>query len=378
MAAELTDEQVTDLEERLFALLAEKSEEKSEETGDKNFWTVELVRPPGGSTGLLAYIAMAEAAIQSSVNLLGIGTTSPPPNVDELIRPVVYENLGKSESTEEYKETLTKVEARQGALLRADRNVVEVAKYVSSEEDQTLRAIKDIVGELNNNLEAVGKGELKAAQEMNLLRHLAEAVGAVLHKVTMVAELNSELAGSPGDEDDGSGSGGSGSGGGGGGGGDGSLASLLPMLAMLPMAAMPLMTMLPDLVENLSGEDSDDRREPESAPAPDEGPAPADPRTPEAESRDEGPAEAETKAETKAEPEAEPASAGSPLADEQAWDQAADQLGPLGPMVSALGRSVRSALEPAARTSSSSEAAAEDAGSDQPDPEPIASGLTEV
>ncbi|MDO3648213.1 hypothetical protein [Nocardia mangyaensis] len=364
MAAELTDEQVTDLEERLFVLLAEKSEE----TGDKNFWTVELVRPPGGSTGLLAYIAMAEAAIQSSVNLLGIGTTSPPPNVDELIRPVVYENLGKSESTEEYKETLTKVEARQGALLRADRNVVEVAKYVSSEEDQTLRAIKDIVGELNSNLEAVGKGELKAAQEMNLLRHLAEAVGAVLHKVTMVAELNSELAGSPGDEDDGSGSGAGGSGGGGG--GDGGLASMLPMLAMLPMAAMPLMAMLPDLVENFSGEDSDDRREPESAPAPDEGPAPADPRTPEAESRDEGPAEAE--------PEAEPAPAGSPLADERAWDQAADQLGPLGPMVSALGRSVRSALEPAARTASSPEAAAGDAASDQPDPEPIVDGLTEV
>lgn len=277
MVAELTDNELVDLEERLFALLLEEPEQ-----GDKNFWTVELVRPPGASAGLQAYIALTEAAVQSSVNLLGIGTTTPPPLVDDLIRPVVYENLGKSESTDEYQETLAQVEARQSALIRADRNIVDVSKYVSSEEDLTLSAIKDIVNELNSQLEAVGKGELTASQEMSLLRHLAEAIDAVQHKVSVVADLNREVAGSDGDSGDSgdSGAGGSeggGSGSGGGGSGGGGIASMLPMLAMLPMAAMPLLSMVPDLLEQFSEDDDGDRQEPDSAPAPD-APVPTDPR----------------------------------------------------------------------------------------------------
>ncbi|SUA72807.1 Uncharacterised protein [Nocardia otitidiscaviarum] len=366
MAAELTDEQVADLEERLFALLAEETDKKE----DKNFWTVELVRPPGASTGLQAYIALAEAAIQGCVNLLGIGTTSPPPKVEDLIRPVVYENLGKGESTEAYKDTLTKVEARQGALLRADRNVVEIAKYVSSEEDQTLRAIKDIVGDLNGKLEAVGKAELKPAQEMELLRHLAEAVAAVQNKLTAVAELNKDMAGS---EDDGDGKpGGGGAAGGGGGGGDGGgIASMLPMLAMLPMMAMPLLNMVPDLLENLNGEPEDGEGgapAPESAPAPNDSPAPTDPRNAEAEQPNPDGNEAEGEPES---PQPDSSATG-----EAVGQPAADPLGPLGPVVGALGRTVRSALQPAATRPASD---ADDEADAAPSADDLSDdGLTEI
>ncbi|WP_306360039.1 hypothetical protein [Nocardia sp. CC227C] len=370
MAAELTDEQAADLEERLFALLAEETE-GSEGKEDKNFWTVELVRPPGASTGLLAYIALAEAAIQGCVNLLGIGTTKPPPIVDDLIRPVVYENLGKSESTEDYQDTLTKVEARQGALLRADRNVVEIAKYVSSEEDQTLRAIKDIVGDLNGKLEAVGKSELKPAQEMELLRHLAEAVAAVQNKLTAVAELNKDMAGSEGDGEAEPGSGGGGAGAGGGGGDGGGIASMLPMLAMLPMMAMPLLNMVPDLLENLNGEPEDGEggaQAPESAPAPNDSPAPTDPRNSEAEQPNPDGNEAGGEPES---PQPDSSATG-----EAVGQPAADPLGPLGPVVGALGRTVRSALQPAAaRPASDAEDGEDDARSADDSSE---DGLTEI
>ncbi|MBF6132039.1 hypothetical protein IU501_03375 [Nocardia otitidiscaviarum] len=369
MAAELTDEQVADLEERLFALLAEETDKKE----DKNFWTVELVRPPGASTGLLAYIALAEAAIQGCVNLLGIGTTSPPPKVEDLIRPVVYENLGKGESTEAYKDTLTKVEARQGALLRADRNVVEIAKYVSSEEDQTLRAIKDIVGDLNGKLEAVGKAELKPAQEMELLRHLAEAVAAVQNKLTAVAELNKDMAGSEDDGDGKPGSGGGGAGSGGGGGDGGGIASMLPMLAMLPMMAMPLLNMVPELLENLNGEpedgaDASGAPAPESAPAPNDSPAQTDPRAAEAEQPNpDG---------TKAEGEPESPQPDSSATGEAVGQPAADPLGPLGPLVGAVGRGVRSALQPAAARPA---ADADDEADDAPSADDLSDdGLTEI
>ncbi|WP_282783908.1 MULTISPECIES: hypothetical protein [unclassified Nocardia] len=365
MATELTDEQVADLEERLFALLAEETDKKE----DKNFWTVELVRPPGASTGLLAYIALAEAAIQGCVNLLGIGTTSPPPKVEDLIRPVVYENLGKGESTEAYKDTLTKVEARQGALLRADRNVVEIAKYVSSEEDQTLRAIKDIVGDLNGKLEAVGKAELKPAQEMELLRHLAEAVAAVQNKLTAVAELNKDMAGSE-DDGDGKPAGGGAAGAGGGGGDGGGIASMLPMLAMLPMMAMPLLNMVPDLLENLNGEPEDGEggaQAPESAPAPSDSPTPTDPRNAEAEQPNPDGTEAEGEPES---PQPDSSATG-----EAVGQPAADPLGPLGPVVGALGRGVRSALQPAARPA----ADAEDGADDAPPADDVSDdGLTEI
>ncbi|NNH69479.1 hypothetical protein HLB23_06275 [Nocardia uniformis] len=231
---------------------------------DKNYWTVELVRPKGASPGLLAFISFTETAIQSAVNLLGIGTTSPPPNVDDLVQPVQYENLGKSAASEDYQETLALVEARQSALIRADRNVVDVSKYVSDEDDMTLKAIKHIVSELNTTklagpqLIRDSDGNLTGKTELEVLGHLAEAIEAVYLKVTVVATENAKVAGEDGSDDDGKGSGGGGDtadGAGGGGGGDG-LAGLLPILAMLPMAAMPLISSLaPELMDRVFGED---------------------------------------------------------------------------------------------------------------------------
>ncbi|WP_433760134.1 hypothetical protein [Nocardia sp. CA-135398] len=214
---------------------------------------MELTPPPGASAGLKAFIAMAEEAIQTAVDLLGRGTPDLPPNVDDLLRPVIYESIGDSLMKEQYQEAIAKVEARQTALLTYDTKVMKTSIVVAAGSDETLRAIKAIVAELQAKLKAAGSGKLKPAQEVALMKLVAQAIDLVYDKVEAVYQLNNDMAGN-GQGSNGSGSGGgsgqSGSGGsGGGGGGDGGLGQLVSMLGMLPMMAMPLISQLPELLK---------------------------------------------------------------------------------------------------------------------------------
>ncbi|MFC8529442.1 hypothetical protein [Nocardia sp. NPDC057227] len=216
----------------------------------KNYWPVKLVRPPGGSPGLLAFVALAEIAIQTAVDLLGRGMPKPPPKVDDLLQPVVLENIGKGKGVDEYEKALTAVQARQTTLLTLDTQVLKTSVVVAAEQNETLRAIKTIVAELNAALTAAGKAKLQPAQEKALLKKVADAVDAVYDKVEAVAKLNEDMAG--GDKSGGGAkqvSTGGAASGGGGGGGDGGLGGILPILAMLPMAAMPLISQIPELLE---------------------------------------------------------------------------------------------------------------------------------
>ncbi|WP_174187149.1 hypothetical protein [Nocardia barduliensis] len=254
----------------------------------KHFWLVDLHCPPGASEGLRAFIALADTAIQTAVDLLGRGMTTPPPKVDDLLKPAIYETLGKGEADDEYRKTIDKVEARQLKLLQMDDKVVKTSVTVAAEQVQALRSIKTIVTELNTKLKAAGKAKLKPAQELPLLKAVAAAVEAVYDKVTAIADLNEDMANGGGKGKGGGGgqSNGGGAAGGSSGGGDGGLSSLLPMLAMLPMAAMPLISQIPEMLQKAE-EDKVDKAEkaeqrgapgqPGQAPPPGDQPAAAPP-----------------------------------------------------------------------------------------------------
>ncbi|WP_157111795.1 hypothetical protein [Nocardia beijingensis] len=226
----------------------------------KHFWVVKLHCPPGASEGLRAYIAMAETAIQTAVDLLGRGMTTPPPTMAELLEPEIYETLGSGKADDEYRAVIDKVEAKQLQLLRMDDKVIKTSATVAAEQVQALRSIENIVEDLNTTLKAAGAGKLKSAQELSLLKAVAQAVDAVYDKVIAIAELNEKMAngggsgnnGSGGSNGSGGGANGGGAGGsaGGSGGGDGGLSSLLSSLAMLPMMALPLVQQIPQMLQN--------------------------------------------------------------------------------------------------------------------------------
>ncbi|WP_454199647.1 hypothetical protein [Nocardia sp. Marseille-Q1738] len=150
----------------------------------KHFWLVDLHCPPGASEGLRAFIALADTAIQTAVDLLGRGMTTPPPKVDDLLEPAFYEALGKGKADEAYRKTIDKVEARQLQLLQMDNKVIKSSVTVAAEQVQALRSIKNIVADLNAKLKAAGNAKLKPAQELPLLKAVAAAVDAAYDQVT--------------------------------------------------------------------------------------------------------------------------------------------------------------------------------------------------
>jgi len=231
---------------------------------------IELDPPPGASPALTSFVALAETAIQTTVDLLGRGITTPPPNVNDLLTTTVYQNLGKGEASDVYQQTLTKVRARQTYLLQMDAEVVKTSIKVKDGKDQTLRAVMADVNKLKDalkvDLRPLSK-KLKAAKELKLMEQIADTLDSVCQKVSAVAEYNANMAGG-GNSTNGSGQGsGSGSGSGassgtatsggaaqagaGGDGGLGGLAQMLgPLAMMLPMGLMSLAPMVQQFIQN--------------------------------------------------------------------------------------------------------------------------------
>lgn len=231
---------------------------------------IELDPPPGASPALTSFVALAETAIQTTVDLLGRGMTTPPPNVNDLLTTTVYQNLGKGEASDVYQQTLTKVRARQTYLLQMDAEVVKTSIKVKDGKDQTLRAVMADVNKLKDalkvDLRPLSK-KLRAAKELKLMEQIADTLDSVCQKVSAVAEYNANMAGG-GNSTNGSGQGsGSGSGSGassgtatsggaaqagaGGDGGLGGLAQMLgPLAMMLPMGLMSLAPMVQQFIQN--------------------------------------------------------------------------------------------------------------------------------
>ncbi|WP_067903797.1 hypothetical protein [Nocardia vaccinii] len=197
-----------------------------------HYWTVELDCPPGASAALKSYVGLAQTAIQTAVDLLGRGTPITPPNVSDLMQPVIYQDLGQSESSVGYHHALAQIQQRQSALLTLDSEVLQTSVVVAASQDQTLGAIEQIVADLNDVLDSVGSAKLKAAQEQSLMWQIANAVDEVYKAVDSVAQQNQQIAGSASDSASSSASGTAGAGSGSGSGG----LSGLMQLAMIPMA----------------------------------------------------------------------------------------------------------------------------------------------
>lgn len=261
--------------------------DKNDEFGDKGsegkYWEVDLVRPPGASEALISYLAMAEAAIQTAVDLLGRGMPTPPPEVGDLLSKVTRETLGKGKAEEAYQDTLNKVDDKQTSLLIMDNQVIDTSIVMAAEQDRTLKTIIDIVERLNGVLTKVGSAKLKPPMEMQLLELTATAVDLVYDRVIAVSDLSSDMAGDGGEGAGGNGkpstggSAGGAAGGAGAAGGMGGLGSMLPMLAMLPMSLMPLATqVLPELLDP----EKEESEEGEESAAGEEAPEPIDPTAP--------------------------------------------------------------------------------------------------
>ncbi|WP_040698610.1 hypothetical protein [Nocardia vinacea] len=229
-------------------------------TAAKHYWLVELDPPSGASTALKSFVAMAESAIQSAVDLLGRGVPELPPEVGDLLRTVVYQALGKGETTVAYQQALSAVQARQTALLNYDNEVAKTAIEVAAKKDETLAAIKNIVHTLQTDLKVPITGKHKATQEAKLMEKIATAVEQVYRKVEAVYQNNQNMAGSGNDSSgsgssgsSGNGSSGSNSSGGssGSGGGDGGIGQIFQTLAMLvPMGVMAATPVVTALMEN--------------------------------------------------------------------------------------------------------------------------------
>ncbi|MFC9435302.1 hypothetical protein [Nocardia sp. NPDC057030] len=269
------------------------SADVSKRTASKHYASVDLVPPKGASIGLVHFVGMADAAIQDAVDLLGHGVPTPPPDVADLLQPVVYRNLGQSEATEEYQKTISAIDARQGALLTMDRQVVTTSNVIAAEQNQTLGSIMQDVDALNAAfrnaeplLQAASNRQAKVAIEIPLMDTIAHTIQRVYARVMAVYQLNTQLAGnsnsgtpqntSPAGQQPAAG----------GGGGPDLLSSLMPMIAMLPMAAIPLMSLLPELLKKPGDkhgkDDKDDNKahgDPATA-APDNSAPPADPGPP--------------------------------------------------------------------------------------------------
>ncbi|MEV5652516.1 hypothetical protein AB0L57_30065 [Nocardia sp. NPDC052254] len=234
---------------------------------DTHYRTVKLDPPAGASAALRSVVGMARTAIQTAVDLLGRGMPVPPPEVSDLLKPVVYGYLGQAESTEKYQRAMTAVNARQSSLLTYDHQIAQTSITVAANQDQTLAAIKEIVDELQTKLKAV-PAKLTTKQEVAVMAHVGAAVNKVYKLVSAVYSDNQSHAGNGSgtsnsggsDSSNGTGSGtaanagaantGAANAGAGGGGIGDIIGQLLPMAAMMvPMGAMALTPVITQMMQ---------------------------------------------------------------------------------------------------------------------------------
>ncbi|MEU6584445.1 hypothetical protein [Nocardia sp. NPDC046763] len=250
----------------------------------------ELSCPSGASVGLKTFISTAAVEIQMAVDLLGIGTTEPPPTIDSPSTDVIIADFGEGATSADYQQVLKLLQDRQAALTQLDDTVLQVSNTVAAANTQTFATIMRSVGRLADNLKTAcatfGSQTLKPTQESPLILEVSDTVDAVYAQVTQAAEHNRQMAGGG----QGGGSTGTGSSGGsptaagsGSGSGDGMMSGLMQILTMLPMMGI---SMLPSLLEmlrqnqqNTNNQNADAKNQNGQPPAPAPTPQP-DPNTP--------------------------------------------------------------------------------------------------
>ncbi|MFE3261040.1 hypothetical protein ACFXPS_38750 [Nocardia sp. NPDC059091] len=216
----------------------------------------ELLCPSGASVGLKTFISTAAVEIQTAVDLLGIGTTEPPPSVDSPSADVIIADFGEGETSADYQQVLKLLKDRQTALTQLDDTVLQVSNTVAAANKQTfatiMRSVDRLADDLKTACATLGSQTLKPTQESPLILEVSDTVDAVYAQVAQAAEQNRQMAGGgQGGGSTGTGSGGGSgttSGSGSGSSGSGMMSGLMEMLSMLPMMGI---SMLPSLLEML-------------------------------------------------------------------------------------------------------------------------------
>ncbi|MEC3920208.1 hypothetical protein [Nocardia sp. CDC160] len=214
--------------------------------GNGHYKTVgPLAVPPGASPALQTLIGLAQTEIQTAVDLLGQGVPMLPPNVDDLIQPVTYEVLSRSQGTVEYKQTLAEIQERQTRLRLLDDQVPKMSKTVAANNGDAMAYIQNHVDQLNSDLKSVGAAKLTSAQETELLGRISDTVQGIYSQISAIAQSYTVSPGGSGNGDSVA------TGSNGGTGGDSSLGSILPMLAIAAASiATPLIAAIPQLLEH--------------------------------------------------------------------------------------------------------------------------------
>ncbi|MFC7428631.1 hypothetical protein [Nocardia tengchongensis] len=236
---------------------------------------------------------MVHIEIQTAVDLLGRGTTEPPPPVDDPSTEQIITDLGQGSASQPYQQAMAQMKSRQDALVQLDDQVLQVANVVAAGKDQTLAAIQRIVERTVTDLQAksaaLGTQTLLPAQESDLMLEVSDTVDAVYAQVDKAAAANKQMAGGgqSGGSNGGAGSGtgtGAGTGAGSGDSGmSGIMSGLMSMLQMLPIVGI---SMLPELIKLLKPDDKksnthhDDQQHPDAKTPGQPGAPQADPNTP--------------------------------------------------------------------------------------------------
>ncbi|WP_280393744.1 hypothetical protein [Nocardia brasiliensis] len=224
-------------------------ESNSDTNSSGYFRTESLVPPRGASVGLIQFIAEADSEIRIAFELLGAGTTSPPPDVAAALISVPPTELGSGAATAEYQRFRATLDEQGSALLSMDRTVADATGVVADRQQRALRAMAAIVADLNADLRRFDSVRISPAVESQLLPRIAAGVAAVYDQLVAATEFNRQVAygsgahpGIPGAAgttpapsgssirmDD--------------------LMSMLPILAMLPALAAPFIPLIPQLLE---------------------------------------------------------------------------------------------------------------------------------
>ncbi len=255
-----------------------------------HYWTVTLTPPKQAPAALQEFVAMAQEAIQTSVDLLGRGVPELPPLVDDLLTTTTYQDLGAGAANANYQALLAEVDKRKESLLESDNTVTSAAITVSARSDSTLKYVEGLVEQLQSEMTAL-TGKLTSAQCAAVMQQIGYVMDVINARVTAVYEANNGTAGT--------GSGGSGTGSGSGssssstgdsgtgstasGSGDGSgaassssstgssgasgLSSLIEMLPMVGLMAIPLVTQMAPQVLKALGLDGQHQQNGASGPA---------------------------------------------------------------------------------------------------------------
>lgn len=220
-------------------------------------YTVTLTPPAQASVALQQFIAMGQQAIQIAVDLLGKGVPELPPDVDDLMTTVTYQDLGSGTASSDYQNLLAQIESRSASLLSSDQQVLQASATASVNTASTLQYIQGIVSELQSEFTSI-TGKLTATENTAVMQQVGDAVDIINARVTSIYEANQTVAGNGNSGGDGSGSGNTGasytgaSNSGNTSSGSSSGSGLSSLMEILPMLAAPLISLAPELLKDLT------------------------------------------------------------------------------------------------------------------------------